>query len=83
MIGLTQQFEFLVFIILISTIFIVSYLIGRNKKDTIIRQFYALGTVIQLRVYGTNGERAIQEAIERLNDIDDKMSVFKENSDVL
>jgi len=82
MIGLTQQFEFLVFIILISTIFIVSYLIGRNKKDTIIRQFYALGTVIQLRVYGTNGERAIQEAIERLNDIDDKMSVFKENSDV-
>jgi thiamine biosynthesis lipoprotein len=60
----------------------VPYLIGRNKKDTIIRQFHSLGTLIQLRVYETNGERAILEAIERLNDIDDKMYVFKENSDV-
>nr|WP_243156241.1 FAD:protein FMN transferase [Clostridium sp. C2-6-12] len=57
-------------------------LIGRKKRETIIREFYSLGTVIQLRVYGSNGERAIHEAMKRLSDIDDKMSVFKENSDV-
>jgi Membrane-associated lipoprotein involved in thiamine biosynthesis len=60
----------------------MNHLIGRKKRKTIIREFYSFGTVIQLRVYGSNGERALQEAMKRLNDIDDKMSVFKENSDV-
>lgn len=61
---------------------LIHHLIGRKKRETIIREFYSLGTVIQLRVYGSSGERAIHEAMKRLNDIDDKMSVFKENSDV-
>jgi thiamine biosynthesis lipoprotein len=60
----------------------MQHLIGKKKRETIIREFYSLGTVIQLRVYGSNGERAIDEAMKRLSDIDDKMSVFKENSDV-
>lgn len=61
---------------------LMRHLIGRKKKDNIMREFYALGTVIQLRTYGNNGEGAIIEVMKRLNDIDDKMSVFKENSDV-
>jgi len=81
-VRLIQQSELLVFFIAISILFIVYYFAGRDKKETIIREFYALGTVIQLRVYGNNGEKAIKEAINRLNDIDDKMSVFKEFSEV-
>jgi thiamine biosynthesis lipoprotein len=61
---------------------LMHHLIRRKKRETIIREFYSLGTVIQRRVYGSNGERAIHEAMKRLNDIDDKMSVFNENSDV-
>lgn len=61
---------------------LMHHLIGRKKRETTIREFFSLGTVIQLRVYGSNGERAIHEAMKRLSDIDDKMSVFKENSDV-
>lgn len=47
-----------------------------------IRSFYVLGTVVQLKVYGKYGEIAIDKAIDRLNDIDNKMSVFKNFSEV-
>lgn len=85
MIRLIQQNEFLVFAIALCIIFIGYYIIGRNtkeSKETIVREFYALGTIIRLRVYGNKGERAIEEAIDRLNTIDNKMSVFKEFSEV-
>lgn len=85
MIRLIQQSEVLVFTIILCIIFIASYIIGRNKKEskeTITREFYALGTIIRLRVYGNKGERAIEEAIDRLSTIDNKMSVFKEFSEV-
>lgn len=61
---------------------LVQQLMGRKKRETIVREFYAIGTVIKLRAYGNNGEKAIQEAMKRVNDIDDKMSVFKDNSDI-
>lgn len=41
-----------------------------------------LGTVINLKAYGRKAEKAIEEAIKRLNNIDDKMSAFKENSEI-
>lgn len=47
-----------------------------------VKQFYTLGTIIQLKVHGNNAEKAIDESIEKLNEIDDKMSVFKESSEV-
>lgn len=43
---------------------------------------YSLGTIINLRVQGMEAKQAIEKAIERLNDIDDKMSVFKDNSEI-
>lgn len=82
MVGLIQQIIFLVLAIVISAISIVYYLMHRNKKETIIKEFYVLGTIIQLKTYGNNGEGAIQEAINRLNDIDNKMSIFKELSEI-
>ncbi|GIM29537.1 FAD:protein FMN transferase [Clostridium polyendosporum] len=53
-----------------------------NNEVPIIKEFYVLGTVIQLKVYGKKAEKAIEEAIRRLYEIDDKMSAFKEYSEV-
>jgi FAD:protein FMN transferase len=53
-----------------------------KEKIPMIKQFYTLGTIIQLKVYGDNDEKAIDEAIAKLNEIDDKMSVFKDYSEV-
>jgi thiamine biosynthesis lipoprotein len=74
-----------VVVIVALIIVIVTYIINKNKKEseeTIVREFYALGTIIRLRVDGKNGEEAIREAIYRLNIIENKMSVFKEFSEV-
>lgn len=45
-------------------------------------QSFLLGTLVQFVAYGENAKIAIEEAIDRLNDIDDKMSVFKPSSEV-
>lgn len=53
-----------------AIIFITSYIISKDLKEsteTVVREFYALGTIILLTLDGKNGEKAIQEAIDRLN----------------
>jgi Membrane-associated lipoprotein involved in thiamine biosynthesis len=82
LIKLMHQTEFWIFFILSSVAFIIFYFRVTNKKVPITREFYVLGTIIQLKVYGNNGQRAIEEAVNRLNDIDNKMSVFKEYSEI-
>lgn len=46
------------------------------------RMLYVLGTIVQFKVYGENAEKAVDEAVDRLSEIDDKMSVFKEYSEI-
>ncbi|WP_460278377.1 FAD:protein FMN transferase [Clostridium sp. CTA-5] len=53
-----------------------------NKSHSIVRSSYSLGTIINLKACGSNAEEAIEKSIKRLNNIDDKMSVFKENSEI-
>lgn len=53
-----------------------------NKETSLSKQFYCLGTIISLTAYGTSAEIAINKAQERLKDIDDKMSVFKADSEL-
>lgn len=48
----------------------------------VIKEFYALGTVIRLQAYGENANKAVLKVNERINDIDDKMSIFKDYSEV-
>lgn len=62
--------------------FFIPFFRARNKKVFTEREFYVLGTVVQLKVYGSNGKIAVEEAVNRLNDIDNKMSVFKEYSEI-
>ncbi|WP_238881923.1 FAD:protein FMN transferase [Clostridium sp. YIM B02551] len=48
----------------------------------IIKCSYVLGTIINLKVYGKNATKGIDKSLKRLQEIDDKMSVFKEDSEV-
>jgi FAD:protein FMN transferase len=43
---------------------------------------FALGTVINLKVYGENAQAAILYAVKQINRLDDVLSVFKENSEI-
>ena len=68
--------------VLICVLLILIFITGNNKKPYIVSEFYSLGTLNQLKVYGKNAEKAIEESIEKLSEIDDKMSVFKEDSEI-
>lgn len=50
--------------------------------NIITKQFYVLGTIIRLTVYGDNAQNAIDLAVSRLYEIDDRMSVFKADSEI-
>jgi len=41
-----------------------------------------MGTVVQLKVYGKNAEQATKKALERISDIENKMSVNIETSEI-
>jgi Membrane-associated lipoprotein involved in thiamine biosynthesis len=43
---------------------------------------YIMGTIAQLKVFGENAESVVDLAIDRLNEIDDKLSVFKKYSEI-
>ncbi|MDP4178672.1 MAG: FAD:protein FMN transferase [Bacillota bacterium] len=75
------------YILLITAVMLVliisaALITGRFENDLITRNFYVLGTVVQLKVFGKKAEKAVDEVINRLNDIDDKMSVFKNFSEI-
>ncbi|MGV8983569.1 FAD:protein FMN transferase [Clostridium sp.] len=41
-----------------------------------------MGTIVQLKVYGGNAEKATQKALERISDIENKMSVSIKTSEI-
>lgn len=51
-----------------------------NKKYE--ETFFALGTMNMISAYGKNSEHAVRSAIERVNEISDRMSVYKAGSDI-
>lgn len=53
-----------------------------NMQSVFAKEFYMLGTIIRLKVHGYKGEKALGEAITKLTEIDDKMSVFKADSEI-
>lgn len=71
----------IVIILLLINKFIAQYNKSQKMHEAI-RSGYVLGTLINLRAYGNVPEAAIDKAFEKLNDIDDKMSAFKENSEI-
>ena len=74
---------FLVIMIVIVIIILFIIYITRNVKSALIeRNVYALGTIITLKVFGKKAVNAIEAAVNRLNEIDDKMSAFKDYSEI-
>ncbi|QAT40597.1 FAD:protein FMN transferase [Clostridium sp. JN-9] len=53
-----------------------------DNKTLFKKEFYCLGTINRLTAYGENCENAVMEAEQRLAEIDDKMSVFKDYSEL-
>ena len=78
----TISIQLLIIAIIIVFILIFIFTTGKFERPEVVKSSYALGTIINLKVLGSKGEKAIEEAIEKLNYIDDKMSAFKEDSDI-
>lgn len=58
------------------------WMVKEKEVSPVIKEFYALGTVLQFKVFGKRAEAAITAAMNKINEIDDKMSVFKEYSEL-
>lgn len=67
---------------MIFGILIAIFITGKHESNEISKSSYALGTLINLKAYGNKAEEATKKSIDRLDDIDDKMSAFKENSEI-
>jgi Membrane-associated lipoprotein involved in thiamine biosynthesis len=78
----TISIQLLIITIIVGLILIFIFVTGNHEKVEVEKNSYALGTIINLKAIGNKAEKAITEAIERLNNIDDKMSAFKEYSDI-
>lgn len=68
--------------VIIFFVLIIIFSSGKFESNEVTKSGYVLGTLINLKAYGKKAEMAIAESIERLNNIDDKMSAFKENSEI-
>jgi len=78
----TISIELLIIAIIVGLILTFIFATGKYERQEVVKSSYALGTIINFKVSGSKGQKAIEEAIEKLNDIDDKMSAFKEESDI-
>lgn len=59
-------------LLLSTSIFLVSC---KSNTAPVEKETYMMGTVVQLKIYGTNAEKATELALKRISDIENKMSV--------
>ena len=85
---ITLENALIIMLVLICIVLILIFVTENNKKSNIDKkanmdkEFYSLGTLNQLKVYGKNAKKSIEESIDRLSEIDNKMSVFKDYSEI-
>ena len=63
-------------------LFFVMRIQNTSRMVVATRESYSLGTIIKLKAIGRKANEAIEEAISEINELDDKMSAFKDNSEV-
>lgn len=78
----TTSILLIMIIAVILFVLIFIFATGKYEENDVVKSSYALGTLINLKACGNNAEKAVKEAFIKLNDIDDKMSAFKENSEI-
>lgn len=74
-----------IIILIIMIIGIVASVTGCSNKEPVCRDTYMMGTIIQLKVYGKNANKAnkaIDEVITKINEIENKMSVNIATSEI-
>ncbi|MGH4118515.1 FAD:protein FMN transferase [Clostridium sp.] len=54
----------------------------KNNTKPVEKKIYMMGTIIDLKVYGKNAEEATEKAIKRVEEIENKMSVNIETSEI-
>lgn len=72
----------LVAIAIIASMLILIFITGTKKTKFSVKEFYAMGTIMQLKAYGKKSQKAIEEAVKRIDEIENKMSAFKSESEV-
>lgn len=62
-------------------LFIIS-LAGCNKEEEHSKEAFMMGTIISLKYYGKDGEKALEESLKRINEIEEEMSLNIEESEI-
>jgi thiamine biosynthesis lipoprotein len=70
-----------VLVIVICIVFGIVFF-NKTSKKPVTKQTVALDTVISLKYYGKNAEKAVDESIKRISKIENEMSIFLPNSEV-
>ncbi|MCB2321346.1 FAD:protein FMN transferase [Clostridium tagluense] len=66
-------------LLLCIPIFLVSC---KSNTKSVEKETYMMGTIVQLKVYGENSEKATELALKRISDIESKMSVNIKSSEI-
>ncbi|MFT5876029.1 MAG: thiamine biosynthesis lipoprotein [Clostridium sp.] len=64
------------------SIFLASCKSNEVPTEPVVKETFLMGTVIQLKVYGVNAEEASEKALKRISEIENKMSVNIETSEI-
>jgi thiamine biosynthesis lipoprotein len=54
----------------------------KSSTKPVEKETYMMGTIIHLKVYGSNAKNATEKALQRISDIENKMSVNIETSEI-
>ncbi len=58
--------------------------VGCNSKpeEPVSRETYLMGTIINIKAYGKNADKAVQASVDKISDIENKMSLNISTSEV-
>ncbi|MCR1935188.1 FAD:protein FMN transferase [Clostridium tepidum] len=70
--------------ILLLCIFLPSIFVGCNSKseEPVSRETYLMGTIINIKAYGKNADKAVQASVDKISDIENKMSLNISTSEI-
>ena len=60
----------------------ISLIACKSDSKLVEKETYMMGTIIQLKIYGSNAKEATEKALQRISDIENKMSVNIEISEI-
>ncbi|MCW6061150.1 FAD:protein FMN transferase [Clostridium sporogenes] len=70
--------------IFLLCIFLSLALVGCNSKpeEPVFRETFLMGTIVNIKAYGKNADKAVQASVDKISDIENKMSVNISTSEV-